>query len=84
MTVFRRLVWIKAIAQILRTGRSLYPTIIKEGKKVLVSLEQELSDCEEFQISVAFITKSGITPLLQILEELERKTSRGRSLPRII
>ena len=32
----------------------------KEGKKVLVSLEQELSDCEEFQISVAFITKSGI------------------------
>ena len=42
----------------------------KEGKKVLVSLEQELSDCEEFQISVAFITKSGITPLLQILEEL--------------
>ena len=52
----------------------------KEGKKVLVSLEQELSDCEEFQISVAFITKSGITPLLQILEELERKNIPGKIL----
>ena len=41
------------------------------GKKVIVSLERELLNCEEFQISVAFITKSGITPLLQTLKELE-------------
>ena len=33
----------------------------KLGKKVLVSIEEELQRCEEFYISVAFITKSGIT-----------------------
>lgn len=40
----------------------------KQGKKVLVSIEQELAYCEEFFICVAFITKSGITPLLQTLK----------------
>ena len=29
--------------------------------------------CDRFQISVAFITMGGITPLLQTLKELERK-----------
>ena len=38
----------------------------KEGRKVLSSIEDELSKCDEFSISVAFITESGITPLLQI------------------
>lgn len=52
----------------------------KQGKKVVVSIEQELTDCEEFQISVAFITKSGITPLLQTLKELEEKKIPGRIL----
>lgn len=52
----------------------------KKGKKVLASIEQELSNCDEFCISVAFITKSGITPLLQILEELERKKIPGKIL----
>lgn len=37
----------------------------KEGKKVLSSVEDELLACDQFQISVAFITMSGITPLLQ-------------------
>ena len=35
----------------------------KQGKKVLVSLEQELKRCEEFFISVAFITDSGFESL---------------------
>lgn len=52
----------------------------KKGKKVLASIEQELSNCDEFCISVAFITKSGITPLLQILEELEQKNIPGKIL----
>lgn len=52
----------------------------KKGKKVLVSIEQELADCDEFKISVAFITKSGITPLLQTLEELEKKNIPGKIL----
>ena len=49
----------------------------KQGKKVLVSIEQELAYCEEFFISVAFITKCGITPLLQTLKELEQKIIPG-------
>jgi HKD family nuclease len=32
----------------------------KVGKKVLSSVEEELLACEQFQISVAFITMSGI------------------------
>lgn len=52
----------------------------REGRKVLSSIESELSNCDEFSISVAFITMSGITPLLQILEELERKNIHGRIL----
>ena len=41
----------------------------KKGKKVLSSIEDELLTCDRFQISVAFITMSGITPLLQILKK---------------
>ena len=37
----------------------------KEGKKVIASIEEELLTCDEFTISVAFITMGGITPLLQ-------------------
>lgn len=51
-----------------------------KGKKVVASLEQELLDCEEFMISVAFITKSGITPLLEALKELEQKGIPGKIL----
>lgn len=52
----------------------------KEGKKVLSSIEDELLSCDRFQISVAFITMSGITPLLQTLKELERKGISGQIL----
>ncbi|WP_049762329.1 phospholipase D-like domain-containing protein [Lachnoclostridium phytofermentans] len=50
------------------------------GKKVLSTIENELNDCEEFFISVAFITIGGITPLLQTLTELEKKNIPGRIL----
>ncbi len=50
----------------------------QEGRKVLSSIEEELLACEEFSISVAFITMGGITPLLQTLEELERRNIPGR------
>lgn len=52
----------------------------KKGKKVLSSLEWELENCDAFSISVAFITKSGITPLLQTLKALEKKGIPGRIL----
>ena len=40
----------------------------REGKKVLSTIENELLTCDQFQISVAFITMGGITPLLQTLK----------------
>lgn len=52
----------------------------KQGRKVLATIEDELKKCEEFYISVAFITMSGITPLLQILKELEEKNIKGKIL----
>ena len=52
----------------------------KQGKKVLSSIEDELLACDGFQISVAFITMGGITPLLQTLKELEKKGIKGEIL----
>lgn len=52
----------------------------KEGKKVLSSIEDELLVCDQFQISVAFITLGGIEPLLQTLKELEKKHIPGEIL----
>lgn len=45
----------------------------EEGKKVISSIEDELLRCEEFKISVAFVTMGGITPLLLALKELEKR-----------
>ncbi|MCF0230410.1 MAG: DEAD/DEAH box helicase family protein, partial [Parasporobacterium sp.] len=52
----------------------------REGKKVIVSVEEELLRCDRFQISVAFITLGGVTPLLQTLKELEERDVPGQIL----
>lgn len=52
----------------------------RAGKKVLSSIEEELKQCDSFCISVAFITSSGIEPLLMTLKELEKKGIKGRIL----
>lgn len=52
----------------------------RNGQKVFSTLEDELLRCDSFAISVAFITRGGITPLLQTLKELERKGVPGRIL----
>lgn len=52
----------------------------KNGHKVLASIEGELTSCDEFAISVAFITMSGITPILQTLKDLEQRGISGRIL----
>ena len=52
----------------------------KDGKKVLADIESELLSCDEFSISVAFITVGGITPLLQTFKELEKRDVKGRIL----
>lgn len=51
-----------------------------KGRKVLSALERELTHCDSFCISVAFITMGGITPLLGILRELEERKIPGRIL----
>lgn len=50
------------------------------GGKVLNSIKEELHKCDEFFISVAFITMGGLTPLLQDLAELESKGIKGKIL----
>lgn len=52
----------------------------KQGKKVLSSIEDELLACDYFQMSVAFVTMGGITPLLQTLKSLEKKGVKGEIL----
>lgn len=52
----------------------------EQGRKVLVSLEKELLNCDSFAISVAFITQSGIEPLLMTLKELEKRNIHGKIL----
>ena len=54
--------------------------INKKGEKVLNSIKEELGKCDEFYISVAFITMGGLTPLLQDLKELEEKNIKGKIL----
>lgn len=50
----------------------------KVGQKVLTSIESELQNCDEFFISVAFITMGGLTSLLQTLKELEDNGVKGK------
>jgi superfamily II DNA or RNA helicase len=51
-----------------------------EGKKVLTTILHELNDCEEFWISVAFVTTSGVAALMQTLIDLEVKGVHGKIL----
>lgn len=66
------------------TDKSYVPSFLyndrKAGKKLLSAIEDELLNCTKFDISVAFITMSGIEPLLLTLKELEKKGVQGRIL----
>lgn len=50
------------------------------GEKVLNSIKEELHNCDEFFISVAFITMGGLTPLLEDFKELESRGVKGKIL----
>lgn len=50
------------------------------GRKVIATIEAELAQCSSFDFSVAFITRSGITPLLPVLQKLEKAGVPGRIL----
>lgn len=47
-------------------------------EKVITLLDEELRGCDEFLMSVAFITPGGLTPLKMTLKELEKKGVKGR------
>lgn len=50
----------------------------EQGEKVLTSIVSELKNCDEFFFSVAFITESGVTVLLQELLNLQKRGIRGK------
>ena len=52
----------------------------KRGIKVLTHIENQLMHCDEFSISVAFISRSGFVELSETLKELERRGIKGRIL----
>jgi len=49
-------------------------------KKILSSILHELENCNEFYISVAFVTTSGVATIINTLEELENREIRGKIL----
>jgi superfamily II DNA or RNA helicase len=52
----------------------------QNGTKVLTYIVDELMHCDEFCISVAFISRSGFVTLSQTLKELEKRGIKGRIL----
>ena len=52
----------------------------KKGSKILSTLVKELNSCDKFIFSVAFITMSGLTPILETLKDLEARGINGKIL----
>ncbi|EPY2304641.1 DEAD/DEAH box helicase [Clostridium sporogenes] len=72
------------INRLIDSNLALTPKLIvndySRGSKVLSEIISELNKCEEFFISVAFITNSGILPLLETLKVLKKKGVKGKIL----
>lgn len=51
-----------------------------EGKKFLSTLLKELSCCDQFSISVAFVTNSGVATIINCLKDLEKNNIQGKVL----
>jgi HKD family nuclease len=50
------------------------------AKKVLSTILQELENCNQFYISVAFVTTSGVATIINKLKELENREITGQIL----
>lgn len=66
-------------------SRDIYkPTLLlndpKTGHKVLTTLLKEFNLCDGFNVGVAFLTKSGITALINTLLELQERGVKGNIL----
>jgi superfamily II DNA or RNA helicase/HKD family nuclease len=70
------------INNLIDSNLALRPKLIindySKGSKVLNEIISELTKCNEFMISVAFVTSSGVVPLLEALKSLEKKGIKGR------
>lgn len=64
------------------SGTDNHPLFISNapGNTMQAFLDNELSKCQEFIISVAFISRSGLAPLKQTLLELEKRGVPGKIL----
>lgn len=51
-----------------------------KNEKIISSLRRELEECDEFIISVAFITESGVTMILEQLKSLNERGIKGKIL----
>ena len=52
----------------------------KPKTKVLSTILHELQNCNEFYISVAFVTTSGVATIINTLKELEHRGIKGKML----
>ncbi|MDS1002025.1 DEAD/DEAH box helicase [Clostridium sporogenes] len=72
------------VNKLIDSNLALTPKLVvndySKGSKVLSEIISELNKCEEFFISVAFITNSGILPLLETLKFLNKKGIKGKIL----
>ena len=72
------------VNSIIDSNLALVPKLIindyTEGEKVLTEIINGLNKCKEFFISVAFITYSGLLPLLETLEKLNKNGIKGKIL----
>lgn len=72
------------INSLVNSNLALRPSLLvndfEKGNKVLSEIISELRCCEEFILSVAFVTSSGVVPLLETLRSLEQKGVRGKIL----
>ncbi len=63
---------------------ALRPQLVRNdnstGIRVLTTIQEELSSCTQFDLSIAFITKSGVISILETLKELKNNGIQGRIL----
>lgn len=54
--------------------------LCNKEEKIVINLRKELENCDEFIISVAFITEGGLSLILEQLKELENRNVKGKIL----
>ena len=54
--------------------------LCNKDEKIITTLRKELENCDEFIISVAFITEGGLALILEELKELENRNIKGKIL----